>query len=566
MFKMSENKKILITSALPYVNNIPHLGNIIGCVLPADCLARYYKNVLNYGENCLYICGTDDYGTQSEIRAQMEGLTPREICDKYNVEHQKIYKWFNINFDYFGRTSTNDPQNDKDWKHTIISQDIFKTIVNNGFTIEMEVEQLYSEELDKFVSDRFVQGSCPYCKYDKANGDQCDKCGKLLNVNEIINPVYKPNPEYKLKIKTTNHIYLDLPKIRDRLEKWYNIVKENWANNSVNITDAWLKEGLKPRCITRDYKWGTPVPNTEVYGDKYKNKVMYNWFDAPIGYLSITANLCDWEQWWKNPKNVELIQFFSKDNIPFHSIIFPSTLLATLEDYTLVSKMASSEYLTFEGEKFSKTNNHGVFGDDVMKFDFPSDVWRFYLLIQRPENKDTDFSWDDFYSKLNGQLVNNIGNLVNRVVSLIYKNFKSIPTCSKNELGKYDKFIKDINSFVQLYHQNMISVKLKIAIVNILDICHLCNKFLVETEPWIHLKGKNNLEEENAKSVLNILVHIISLIARLLNPFMPETSEKIEKMLNHKYSFNELVLEVLDNIEINKPEILFKPVKMVEKC
>src|SRR3990170_1154800 len=190
MFKMSENKKILITSALPYVNNIPHLGNIIGCVLPADCLARYYKNVLNYGENCVYICGTDDYGTQSEIRAQMEGLTPREICDKYNVEHQKIYKWFNINFDYFGRTSTNDPQNDKDWKHTIISQDIFKT---------------------------------------------------------------------------TNHIYLDLPKIRDRLEKWYNIVKENWANNSVNITDAWLKEGLKPRCITRDYKWGTPVPTTKLY-------------------------------------------------------------------------------------------------------------------------------------------------------------------------------------------------------------------------------------------------------------------------------------------------------------
>jgi methionyl-tRNA synthetase len=408
-------KKVLITSALPYVNNVPHLGNIIGCVLPADVYSRYCK--LN-GKDVLYICGTDEYGTCTEIKAREEGLTPKEICDKYYKIHKQIYDWFQIKFDYFGRTSTADPQKDLDWIHTVISQDIFRKVVDNGYVIEKKVEQLYCVELETFVADRFVIGTCPKaeCGYEKAKGDQCDKCGTLLNAVDIINPVYKLDSKYKLIKKKTEHLYLDIPKIEGKLREWFNSTNSSWAKNAISITQSWFNEGLKPRCITRDLKWGTPVPDTKTFGDKYKDKIMYNWFDAPIGYLSITANHTEnWSNWWMNPDEVELVQTYSKDNIPFHTIIFPATLMATGDNYTLVTKVASCEYLNYEGGKFSKSENTGVFGDDAMTSGIPSDIWRFYLIIQRPEGKDTEFSWLDLQAKYNGELANNLGNLMYRV-------------------------------------------------------------------------------------------------------------------------------------------------------
>ncbi len=555
------SKKVLITSALPYVNNVPHLGNIVGCVLPADVYSRYCK--LN-GKDVLYICGTDEYGTCTEVKAREEGLTPRQICDKYYKVHKEIYDWFQIEFDYFGRTSTGLPHEDLDWPHTVISQEIFKKVVDNGYVIEQQVEQLYCVELDSFMADRFVVGTCPKvdCEYEKAKGDQCDKCGALLNAVEIINPVYKLNPDYKLIKKTTTHLYLDLPKLEPRLKEWFESVNSSWAKNAVSITQSWFDEGLRPRCITRDLKWGTPVPDTETFGNKYKDKVMYNWFDAPIGYLSITANYTkEWSNWWKNPEEVELVQTYSKDNIPFHTIIFPATLMATNDNYTLVTKIGSCEYLTYEGGKFSKSENTGVFGDNAVASGISSDVWRYYLMRQRPENKDTDFSWDDLQAKYNGELANNLGNLMYRVHTFTSKKLGGTVPERKSELLDVDnEFIDHVNNLCDNYMNYMDKIELKNGLKTVLSISHASNKYIVDTEHWVHFKT----DMDRCHTILHILNHTAVLIARLLEPFMPETSRIINSFIVsdklYRYEHNKLVINMLTGKSTNKPQILFKKI------
>ncbi|XP_040437188.1 methionine--tRNA ligase, cytoplasmic isoform X2 [Falco naumanni] len=321
-------RNVLITSALPYVNNVPHLGNIIGCVLSADTFARYCR-LRNW--NTLYVCGTDEYGTATETKAAEEGLTPQEICDKYNAIHADIYRWFDISFDYFGRTTT--PH------QTRIAQDIFQRLLARGFLLEDTVEQLRCEGCQRFLADRFVEGTCPFCSYEEARGDQCDKCGKLINAVELKNPQCKLCRGVPV-VKPTQHLFLDLPKLEGRLEPWLeqSWATGDWTANARYITRSWIRDGLKPRCITRDLKWGTPVPL-----DGFHDKVFYVWFDAPIGYLSITANYTDqWEKWWKNPQQVELYNFMAKDNVPFHSVIFPCSLLGAEDNYTLVNHLIAT--------------------------------------------------------------------------------------------------------------------------------------------------------------------------------------------------------------------------------
>ncbi|XP_067882600.1 methionine--tRNA ligase, cytoplasmic-like, partial [Heterodontus francisci] len=321
-------RNVLITSALPYVNNIPHLGNIIGCVLSADVFARYCR-LRDW--NTLYICGTDEYGTATETKALEEGLTPRQICNKYNAIHSQIYSWFEISFDYFGRTTT---------KHqTRIAQDIFKRLLERGFLCSDTVDQLRCERCERFLADRFVEGVCPFCNYEEARGDQCDLCGKLINAVELKKPQCKICRETPV-IKTSKHLFLELPKLEERLEKWLEESIENgdWTPNARFITRSWIRDGLKPRCITRDLKWGTPVPLEE-----FKDKVFYVWFDAPIGYISITADYTEhWEKWWKNPEEVELYNFMAKDNVPFHSVVFPCSLLGAEDNYTLVNSLVAT--------------------------------------------------------------------------------------------------------------------------------------------------------------------------------------------------------------------------------
>ncbi|KAL6185706.1 hypothetical protein ACLB2K_041833 [Fragaria x ananassa] len=329
-------RNVLITSALPYVNNVPHLGNIIGCVLSADVFARYCRL---RGYNTVYICGTDEYGTATETKALEEKCSPQEICDKYHAIHKQVYEWFNISFDKFGRTST--PE------QTEVCQAIFNRLLQNNWLSENTMQQLYCDTCTRFLADRLVEGTCPTqgCDYTSARGDQCENCGKLLNPTELKDPkckVCKSTP----RIRDTNHLFLELPLLKDRLKEYIDkmSVEGSWSQNAIQATNAWLKEGLRQRCITRDLKWGVPVPH-----DNFRDKVFYVWFDAPIGYVSITKCYTpDWEKWWKNPEDVELYQFMGKDNVPFHTVMFPSTLLGTGENWTLMKTISVTEYLNYE--------------------------------------------------------------------------------------------------------------------------------------------------------------------------------------------------------------------------
>ncbi|EMP41996.1 Methionyl-tRNA synthetase, cytoplasmic [Chelonia mydas] len=508
-------RNILITSALPYVNNVPHLGNIIGCVLSADVFARYCR-LRNW--NTLYVCGTDEYGTATETKALEEGLTPQQICDKYNAIHAQIYRWFDISFDYFGRTTT--PH------QTTIAQDIFQRLLERDMLRTDTVDQLRCERCQRFLADRFVEGTCPFCNYEEARGDQCDKCGKLINAVELKKPQCKVCKDSPV-VKSSQHLFLDLPKLEGRLEKWLeqSWATGDWTANSRFITRSWIRDGLKPRCITRDLKWGTPVPL-----DGFRDKVFYVWFDAPIGYLSITANYTDqWEKWWKNPQQVQLYNFMAKDNVPFHSVVFPCTLLGAEDNYTLVNHLVATEYLNYEDGKFSKSRGVGVFGDMAQDTGIPADIWRFYLLFLRPEGQDSTFSWTDLMLKNNSELLNNLGNFVNRAGMFVCKFFGGrVPHM---ELGTDDKrLLAHVTLELRQYNQLLEKVRIRDALRCILSVSRYGNQYIQVNEPWKRIKG-HDADRTRAGTVTGVAVNIASLISVMLQPYMPSISATIQRQL-----------------------------------
>ncbi|XP_023138691.1 methionine--tRNA ligase, cytoplasmic isoform X1 [Amphiprion ocellaris] len=509
-------RNILVTSALPYVNNVPHLGNIIGCVLSADVFSRYGRL---RGWNLLFVCGTDEYGTATENKAREEGLTPQLICDKYHAVHSSIYKWFQIDFDFFGRTTTE--------KQTEIAQDIFWRLHKNGFLVEDTVEQLRCEQCQRFLADRFVEGICPHCKYPEARGDQCDKCGRLINAVELREPQCKVCRQTPV-IRSSKHLFLDLPKLETQLEQWLekSTSTGDWTTNAKQITRSWLRDGLKPRCITRDLLWGTPVPHPD-----FKEKVFYVWFDAPIGYLSITANYTDeWEKWWKNPHQVELYNFMAKDNVPFHSVVFPCSLLGAQDNYTLVSHLVATEYLNYEDTKFSKSRGVGVFGDMAKDTGIPADVWRFYLLYVRPEGQDSAFSWADMALKNNSELLNNLGNFINRAGMFVTKFFEGcVPVMELQQEDK--KLLALVGWELQQYIQLMDKVKIRDALKHILNISRHGNQYIQVNEPWKNIKG-GDTERQRAGTVTGVSVNIACLLSVMLMPYMPEVSQTIRNQLN----------------------------------
>ncbi|KNC99910.1 methionine-tRNA ligase [Spizellomyces punctatus DAOM BR117] len=509
-----DQRNVLITSALPYVNNVPHLGNIIGCVLSADVFARYCRL---RGYNTLYICGTDEYGTATETKALEEGVSCQELCDKYHTIHKKTYEWFSCDFDYFGRTPTE--------KHTQITQKIFNAIDVKGLTVERTMTQLYCNHHNSFLADRFVEGTCPNCKYKDARGDQCDECGKLLDPTELINPHCKLDKTTPVP-RETAHIFLDLGKSQAELEKWVekSSVHGLWSQNTINITKAWLKEGLKERCITRDLKWGVPVPK-----DGFREKVFYVWFDACIGYPSITANYTDdWEKWWKNPEHVELFQFMGKDNVPFHTVVFPSTLLGTGEDWTLLHHINTTEYLQYEGGKFSKSRGIGVFGNHVVEVGVSVAVWRYYLLSNRPETGDSQFTWSGFVACNNNELLANLGNFVNRVVKFLNAKYeRTIPSYSVTDEVEA-KLIDDVNGLLKQYNEALEGVKLRLGLKLAMDISARGNLYLQDNR--IDNKLFANARER-CDTVISVAANLAYLIAALIYPYMPTTSESIFKQL-----------------------------------
>ncbi|KTW29874.1 methionine-tRNA ligase [Pneumocystis carinii B80] len=546
-------KNILITSALPYVNNVPHLGNIVGSVLSADVFSRYCKA---RSLNTIYICGTDEYGTATETKALEQNISPKELCDKYHKIHSEIYKWFEIEFDIFGRTTTQ--------KQTEIASDIFMDLYRNGFLEERMMRQLYCEKHKGFLADRYVEGICPKCSYIDARGDQCDSCGNLLDPLELKEPRCKLDGEKPVE-NETRHIFILLNKLQPEVEEWIKESYQNgkWSSNGMMITSNFLKIGLEPRCITRDLKWGTPV-SPEV--PNMQEKVLYVWFDATIGYISITANYTErWDEWWKNPEDVKLYQFMGKDNVPFHTIIFPASLIGTRKKWTMLHHLSTTEYLQYEGGKFSKSRGVGVFGNNARDTNVPPSVWRYYLLISRPEVSDTVFSWKEFIQRNNTELLANLGNFVNRVVKFVNVNYQSIiPHYTEynddsNDGSAFIQLERDINKILAQYIENMDAVKIRYSLRLVLEFSSRGNLFLQTN------KLDNSLLNNNPKlcsDIIGYMVNLIYLISACVSPFMPSTSNSILQQLNlpQKCISNTWKFDIMPGHKIHKAQYLFSKI------
>ena len=459
-------------------------------------------------------------------------MTPEELCAKYNKIHQEVYKWFEVDFDHFGRTPTQ--------KHTEISQDVFKRLYENGYLLEKTAEQPYCEKHGSFLADRFVEGECPHCHYDDARGDQCDKCGHLLDPFDLINPRCKLDGATPVR-RPTKHIHLLLDKLQPQIEQWVHsaIEKGDWPRNSRTITETWLKEGLKDRGITRDLKWGVPVPLPG-----YENKVLYVWFEACIGYPSITANYTpEWEQWWRNPEDVKLFQFLGKDNVPFHSVIWPGCELGTGQKWTMLHNLSTTEYLNYEGGKFSKSRGIGVFGNNAAQTGVAPDVWRYYLLKNRPETGDTQFEWRAFVDANNGELLAKLGNLVNRIIKLVTASYGStVPEFTVPE--NFQPTLDEITASLRLYIEEMEGVHLRAGLVAAMKLAEAGNG-LIQANRLDNTLIAN--EPDRAAAVVGTAINLIDLLASVFEPFLPATSKSILEQLNAPFSLIPSLEDIHEN-------------------
>ncbi|KAF7506186.1 hypothetical protein GJ744_012166 [Endocarpon pusillum] len=513
-------RNVLITSALPYVNNVPHLGNIVGSVLSADVFSRYNKA---RGRPTLYVCGTDEYGTATETKALEEKVTPEELCRKYNRIHADVYEWFGIAFDIFGRTPTR--------QHTEISQDVFTKLYRNGFLEEKWTEQPYCESHNRFLADRFIEGTCPTCGYEDARGDQCDKCGVLLDDPlDLIKPRCKVDGATPVR-RRTKHTFLLLDKLQPRIEEFTKLSTEKgaWSRNGRIITESWLKKGLKDRGITRDLSWGVPVPLPE-----YENKVLYVWFEACIGYPSITANYTpEWKQWWHNPDEVKLYQFLGKDNVPFHSVIFPGCQMGSGDNWTMLHHLSATEYLNYENGKFSKSRGVGVFGNNAKDTGVPPDVWRYYLIKNRPETGDTQFEWQAFIDGNNSELLAKLGNFVNRIIKLVnspkaYNGTIPDAFSASNLPDTFTTPLSEITDLLTQYLAEMEAVRLRSGILLAMKIAEAGNG-LIQSHRLDNALIANH--PNLAAAVTGTVLNLIYLCSAVFEPYLPATCASIREQL-----------------------------------
>lgn len=474
------------------------------------------------GRPTLYICGTDEYGTATETKALEEKVTPEELCAKYYKIHAEVYEWFEIGFDIFGRTPT--------IHHTQIAQDVFLKLYKNNLLTEKTNEQPYCDSHHSFLADRFVEGECPICHYEDARGDQCDKCGNLLDPLNLINPKCKIDGATPV-VRETTHIHLKLEELQPRIEEWTvsSIKKGAWSRNAGIITESWLKTGLKDRGITRDLKWGVPVPLPG-----FEKKVLYVWFEACIGYPSITANYTpEWKQWWFNPEQVKLYQFLGKDNVPFHSVIFPGCQLGSGDNWTMLHHLSATEYLNYENGKFSKSRGIGVFGNNAKETGIPPDVWRYYLLKNRPESGDTQFEWGSFIESNNSELLAKLGNFVNRVVKLVNspKAYSgTIPQFDASKLpSSIEEPLSEVTALLKQYLAEMEAVKLRAGLLTAMKVAeagngliqaHRLDNALIANDPSL------------ASAIVGTVINLIYLCSAIFEPYLPATCVSIRKQLD----------------------------------
>ncbi|MBP5615521.1 MAG: methionine--tRNA ligase, partial [Alphaproteobacteria bacterium] len=497
-----------------------HFGHMVGCLITSDVYARFMRMM---GENVLYIVGTDEHGTTSEVGALKAGMDVKSYCDMNHERHYKTYKDFNLSFDCFGRTSSE--QNKE------ITYQIFEALDKNGFIEERSVKQVYSIDDQMFLADRYITGTCPYCGYEKARGDQCENCTKVLEPTDLTNPKSAISGSTNLEIRESKHLFLNLPKIEPELKDWLKTKEAFWPDVAYSIALKWLKEGLQPRCITRDLKWGFPVPKKG-----YEDKVFYVWFDAPIGYIGITKEWSDekpserdWKDWWFEDKDVYYVEFMGKDNVPYHSITFPATLLGTKMNFKKVDYLKGFSYLTYEGGKFSKSENRGVFAGDAV-IEYPADYWRYFLMSNVPESSDSSFTFDLFAGVINKDLNGVLGNFVSRVLKMTASKLGPAVPKASEETALEKELTTNLKTHIDLYLKYMKELEFRKALTELRAVWVEGNNYITASEPWTVIKEN----PERAGAILNVCINLIRIFALLSFPVMPQTAENMMARLGLK--------------------------------
>lgn len=509
------SKRHTITAALPYTNGPIHIGHMAGVYVPADIYARYLRIK---GEEVLFICGSDEHGVAISMKAKKDGITPKEVIDKYHNIIDKAFNDFGISFDYYGRTSSK--------VHHETAQEFFKAIHDKDGFETQTTEQLYDAKEDQFLADRYVVGICPKCQHPEAYGDQCESCGSSLNANDLINPKSAISGETP-SLKTTTHWYLPLDRYEAFLRSWIlEGHQKDWKPNVLGQVKSWLDDGLKPRAVTRDLSWGIPVPV-----DGGENKVLYVWFDAPIGYISATKEWAakegkDWASYWQD-ENTELVHFIGKDNIVFHCIIFPAVLKA-MGSYIMPKNVPANEFLNLEGQKLSTSKNWAVWLHEYLEdFSDKQDVLRYVLTANAPETKDNDFTWHDFQTRNNSELVAIFGNFINRVMVLMKKYYESVVP-EPNEYSSVDTETLETLAAAPLKIGQLIEqYKFRAACQEMIQLARLGNKYLADEEPWKLIKTN----PERVATIMHTAMQIAAGLAVLSEPFLPHTAKKLRDML-----------------------------------
>lgn len=534
-----------VTAALPYANGPIHIGHLAGAYLPADIYARYLRSKK---ERVVFIGGSDEHGVPITISAQKEGISPQQVVDSYHALNRKTFEDFGISFDIFSRTSSK--------LHQKTASDFFIKLYEKGIFEVHETKQFYDQAHQQFLADRYIKGTCPRCNYEEAYGDQCESCGTTLSPNELINPKSVLSGK-KPTLKATKHWYLPLDTYEDWLKSWIIKGHQEWKKNVYGQCKSWIDQGLRPRAVTRDLDWGVPVPLQEA-----KGKVLYVWFDAPIGYISATkewaaTNNQDWEPFWKDPKT-KLVHFVGKDNIVFHCIIFP-VMLKAHGDFILPENVPANEFLNLEGNKLSTSRNWAVWLHEyLVDFSNKQDVLRYVICANAPEAKDSDFSWKDFQAKNNNELVAILGNFIHRSLVLTHKYFDGIVPERMHITSIDEEVVNQIKKRPDQIGDAIAHFKFKEGIQLLMELARIGNKYLADTEPWKLIKH----DVGRVKTILNLTLQLIATMAILAEPFLPFTSKKLRAMLQ----LNELMWDDAGNTHLLQPGRKIKaPTLLFEK-
>ncbi len=544
----------LITSALPYINGVKHLGNLVGSMLPADLYARYLRA---RGKDVLFICATDEHGTPAELAAREKGQDVATFCAEQHEVQARLARAFNLSFDYFGRSSS--PQNHE------LTQHFGARLLENGFIEERLTRQVYSIDDGRFLPDRYVEGTCPHCGYDKARGDQCESCTRLLDPTDLVDPRSAISGSTNFEVRESKHLFLLQSKLAGEIREWVDRHKDNWPPLVSSIALKWLDEGLHDRGITRDLKWGVPVDRPGM-----EDKVYYVWFDAPIEYIAATKEWADvdpanrdWRSWWYEAEDVRYVQVMAKDNVPFHTVTFPGTILGSREPWKMVDFIKGFNWLNYYGGKFSTSQKCGIFMSDAIEL-LPADYWRYYLLANAPESSDSSFTWEGFAGTVNKDLADILGNFVNRTLKFCSSKFgNELP--AGGEPGDAEKALaKALAERLEAYNTHMGEMQIRKAMQELRAIWALGNEYLTEAAPWTVFKT----DPDAAAQSLRVAINLMRIFAVLSAPVIPETATRMAAALGLKLSPTDWIeREMEKELQILKaghgfeiPEVLFRKI------